>query len=246
MAMGLDALLGISGMLFISMVLMVVFGLLNVAMVWRPGVPMAEEEFSHRLLMDPLVLLLSSSLATLMTAIALYSVRKPGTAVEAAKPDKFRPAYWLQAVLLGVGLFLASTGLMKTLEFFGIAPVPTNMALIEGVMEKGIVWLLLCVVVLAPVSEELLFRRVLFARMWAAGKPLAGYLITGVLFALMHEIPGLGGNPWHATAILLLFYTLMGMAFAWIYHRSGNWWMAVLAHAVNNLLASLLLLYGNG
>ena len=41
-------------------------------------------------------------------------------------------------------------------------------------------------VVLAPLYEELLFRRVLFGRLWHAGWPVLGIALSSVIFALVH------------------------------------------------------------
>ena len=106
--------------------------------------------------------------------------------------------------------------------------------------------LIFVAVLMAPLSEELLFRRVLFGRLWAVGKPMAGLVASSLLFALMHEIPGTTSAPWPMNLVLLLFYALMGASFAWIYRRRGTLWAAILAHATNNLLACAMLMAGIG
>src|SRR3546814_10157648 len=97
--------------------------------------------------------------------------------------------------------------------------------------------LLLVVALLAPAYEELLFRRVLFGRLWAAGRPLLGIVLSSAAFACMHELPGTGGNGLLAGALLWTCYAMMGALFAWVYRRTGTLWAAIGAHAVNNLIA---------
>src|SRR3546814_7256083 len=80
--------------------------------------------------------------------------------------------------------------------------------------------LLLVVALLAPAYEELLFRRVLFGRLWAAGRPLLGIVLSSAAFACMHELPGTGGNGLLAGALLWTCYAMMGALFAWVYRRS--------------------------
>src|SRR3546814_7665495 len=82
--------------------------------------------------------------------------------------------------------------------------------------------LLLVVALLAPAYEELLFRRVLFGRLWAAGRPLLGIVLSSVAFACMHELPGTGGNGLLAGALLWTCYAMMGALFAWVYRRTGR------------------------
>lgn len=123
--------------------------------------------------------------------------------------------------------------------------MPSNQALIEAVGVEFPVALLVFVVLLAPAYEELLFRRVLFGRLWAAGRPLLGLVLSSVLFACMHEMPGLGGSGPLAGALLWGCYAAMGALFAWVYWRTGTLWAAVGAHAVNNAIAGALLLAGH-
>ena len=192
------------------------------------------------------LLLLASGIGSLAAALLLYFLRRPASLAERihSRAAIRQPRVWLESLGLGLTMFLASTGLMWLLDRFAHVPEPSNLRLLEETVATSPWLLLVFVVVLAPFAEELLFRRVLFGRLWAAGKPLIGMWLTGVVFALMHEIPGTGNNPWYASLILLLFYTMMGAGFAWIYRRHGTLWAAILAHASNNALAGVVLIAG--
>lgn len=148
---------------------------------------------------------------------------------------------WGWACAAGAATFLASALLGWVGQHFGIRPQPSNLALIEAASAASPVFMMLFGVVIAPAYEELLFRRVLFGRWWAAGKPWLGLLLSGSAFALMHEIPGVGGNTWQATALLWVIYGFMGAAFAWVYWRTRTLWAAIGAHALNNVIALTLL-----
>ena len=89
-------------------------------------------------------------------------------------------------------------------------PEPTNLAIIEAALLSNPVFLTLFGVLIAPAYEELLFRRVLFGRLWAAGRPWLGVVLSSRVFALMHEIPGTTGNGWQATGVLWLTYAIHG------------------------------------
>lgn len=248
--MGLDmglALLIASGLLF---------GLMAIWGIWQGAMQVAEHgpeiARDQRALLAVVgeppaaLLLLVSGIATLTAGLTLYVLRRPASLAERihSRAAIGKPRVWLESLGLGVAMFLASTSLMWLLERFAHVPEPSNLRIIEETMATSPWLLVLLVVVLAPIAEELLFRRVLFGRLWAAGKPLIGMWLTGVLFALMHELPGTGDNPWYASLILLLFYTAMGAGFAWIYRRHGTLWAAILAHAGNNALASVALIAG--
>jgi membrane protease YdiL (CAAX protease family) len=92
--------------------------------------------------------------------------------------------------------------------------------------------LLLVVVGVGPLVEELLFRGVLLSalmRRWPLGWAVAA---SSLLFALVH-LPGLE-YQWYALPNLLLLALLL----AGLRLRAGSIWPAVLAHGVNNLLAT--------
>ena len=125
----------------------------------------------------------------------------------------------------------------------GIEPVPTNLALMEQAITRFPWFLALFAVVLAPAYEELLFRRVLFGRLWQAGRPVLGIVLSSLAFALVHEIPGTSANgPWEI-AQLWLVYGGMGAAFAWLYQRTGTLWAPIAAHALNNGIALVALMF---
>ncbi len=192
-------------------------------------------------------MLVVGSLAMLATAWVLYLLRRRATPDERAvsRHAATQARTWIEATGLGVVLFAIGTALMWGLDAIGYQPEASNTRMLEEALAFS-PWLLLGIAVLvAPLSEELLFRRVLFGRLWAAGAPLKGMIASGLLFGLMHEIPAFGSGA-VATLILLVFYTLMGIAMAWIYRRLRTLWAPILTHATNNLLGCLAMIAGYG
>lgn len=89
------------------------------------------------------------------------------------------------------------------------------------------------VVLVAPLMEELVFRKLLIDRIIPYGQ-LPAMLVSGIAFGLFH------GNFYQ------FFYACsIGMVFAYIYTRTGTIWYSVIMHAIINftggVLASLLL-----
>ncbi|NIL99548.1 MAG: CPBP family intramembrane metalloprotease [Acidobacteria bacterium] len=78
-------------------------------------------------------------------------------------------------------------------------------------------------VVLGPVSEEVFFRGYVFRRLFSSAGPRAAYLVSAVLFALIH---------WHPVGLPM--YLLIGLVFCWVYQKTGNLWAPVLAHVIYN------------
>lgn len=187
-----------------------------------------------------------SVVATAAAALVLYAWRRRAAPGERAASHAAarRPSTWGWAVLAGLAAFALSAAVTTVAQQAGIEQVPSNQALIEAVGARHPAWLLLFVVLLAPVYEELLFRRVLFGRLWDAGRPLLGLVLSSAAFACMHEMPGTGDDGVLAGALLWTCYAAMGGLFAWVYRSTGTLWAAIGAHAVNNLIASALLLAG--
>jgi membrane protease YdiL (CAAX protease family) len=155
-----------------------------------------------------------------------------------------QPRTWGWIVLITAGVFVFSNGVTVLARTSGVASEPSNLVPIQGAMAVSPLFLTLFVVLLAPAYEELLFRRVLFGRLWAAGWPWLGMVLSSAGFALIHEFPGFNSAAWLVSAPLLLAYGAMGMAFAWLYRRTGTLWAPVAAHALNNAVALLVLWLG--
>ena len=141
-------------------------------------------------------------------------------------------------VVLGVlAMDVVDLVVLQVGEWAGQPLVASNHGPIVEAMaaSPGLAWLSVCV--LGPVAEELAFRRLLFGRFLRAGRPWLGLVLTSVLFACMHQIPGLSGQPWWATGLLWIAYLNAGVVFAGLYWRTGSLWAPILAHMAINALA---------
>lgn len=185
-------------------------------------------------------------IGTAPAALVPYFFRRRASAVERAASTAAlrRKSTWGWVALTALGVFALSATVTTLGKFSGIEPEPTNQEPIKQALAASPWFVGLFVVMIAPMYEELLFRRVLFGRLWAAGKPVLGMWLSGIAFAMMHEPPGMTGNPLSATLLLWVVYACMGVAFAWVYRRTGTLWASIAAHALNNALALLVL--GNG
>ena len=177
-------------------------------------------------------------------ALLMYFWRRRATPAERAASARAarRPSTWGWAALVAGAMFAGTSLLQWLMGQAGIEVEPTNLQLIQDGLALHPVQVLVFAALLAPAYEELLFRRVLFGRLWAAGRPWLGMLLSSSVFALMHEFPGVSGNPIETTLVLWASYGLMGAAFAWVYWRTGTLWAAFGAHALHNLASCLVLL----
>ncbi len=87
-------------------------------------------------------------------------------------------------------------------------------------------WLLAGGVIVAPVAEEVFFRGFVFAGLRQRYDWRKAALISSALFAVIHVTP---------TAMIPIF--ILGLIFAYLYHRSNSIWPAVLMHVSTNALA---------
>lgn len=183
--------------------------------------------------------LLIALVSTLSAALLLYFLRRPANAAErrASWRAGRAPATWGWVLLVAVAVFVGSSVLSNLGAQLGIKPVPTNLPLMREAMTQMPLFLFLFAVLIAPAYEELLFRRVLFGRLWDAGWPRLGMALSGAAFALVHELPGTTGNGVAETVQLWLIYGSMGAAFAWLYKRTGTLWAPIAAHGLNNAVA---------
>ncbi len=98
----------------------------------------------------------------------------------------------------------------------------------------SIVALVILVVPGAAISEELLFRGVIFSGLRKSMSLWPAALVSSVVWALLHLVSG----NLAVAAVLAVF----GVALAWAYERSGSLWAPIAAHMFNNTLAVLALL----
>lgn len=84
------------------------------------------------------------------------------------------------------------------------------------------------VAVVTPVSEEIMFRGFALRGLLAAIGPGPAVVASAVVFSVLHL---------DARVMIPIFFT--GLAFGWLYVRTGSVWPGVAAHAGQNALALL-------
>ncbi len=143
-----------------------------------------------------------------------------------------------RAILIGVGaLFLVriATGIVLVLtdqtkhvqagfEHFDVTSKT------QAITATGAGLAVLSLVVIAPIVEEIVFRGLLFGALAGRLGILASAVVTALLFGAAH------GD-------LVFFPTLVAMGFvtALAYAGTGNLWVAVTLHALNNALGAIFI-----
>lgn len=110
-----------------------------------------------------------------------------------------------------------------------------HLSFMPNIMEESVKQLtsnglgILCIALLGPIMEELLFRGAITDSLLRSTSPKRAIWVSAVMFAVFHL------NP--AQMIPALF---MGILFAWVYYKSGSLIPPILMHVVNNSVAVAL------
>lgn len=100
---------------------------------------------------------------------------------------------------------------------------------VESLIDNGSLWITaIFMVVVAPIGEELLFRKLIIDRTYKYGS-VVSILISALLFGLMH------GN------FSQFFYAFaIGIVLGYVYYNTGNVYLTIALHASVNFIGSVL------
>jgi membrane protease YdiL (CAAX protease family) len=96
---------------------------------------------------------------------------------------------------------------------------------------------LLIIVFLAPFVEEVLFRGLVFGNLKSKSRVVA-YLVSCLLFALLHVWQFAVVQQDITYFLLMVQYLVPGAVLAWAYESSGTLWTSIGLHAVANALSA--------
>jgi len=242
MAWGIDLLIVFVGFISISLMWVVSWSVLRtvVTSVQTGSAPAPDQLGDMGVLSQMLMTIAAIGLPTLL--LCVWRHWPTAAQWQASFHALLRPSTWGWVLLIAAACLGFSWRLSQLGEQMGFSQA-NNVALLEQGWANYPFVTVMMVVVLAPIYEELLFRRVLFRRLWRAGYPLLGMMVSGFLFAFVHEIPGANNNGLFGTLLLWFIYTNMGVAFAWIYQHTGTLYASIAAHSLNNAVALTALVW---
>jgi membrane protease YdiL (CAAX protease family) len=151
-------------------------------------------------------------------------------------PLGYTLSFGLTAGVLGLLVIGAIGGLLSQV---GLAT--NQLEQFRFVLEEGplaLVVFLLVAAVVAPFVEELFFRGFLFG-VYCRRQPVwLAYLVSSLLFTILHLEPGRMNASQMAGLSVGIF--LLALMLAWLYRHTGSLYPGMIAHAVNNAAAALL------
>ncbi len=110
-----------------------------------------------------------------------------------------------------------------------------NDAAIGTMVQKDFLPLAICTIFFVPVTEELLFRGVLFAGFYNRS-PIKAFLFSVVVFSAIHVTGYILGYSWDTLLLCFLQYIPPSIALGWAYARSGSILSPMLMHIVINAI----------
>ena len=115
-----------------------------------------------------------------------------------------------------------------------------NQALLEVLISEHFVLMVFASVVLAPIFEELLFRGTVFAWFYEYNSVLA-HILSGFIFGFVHVMNAvLSGNVGELVQVFSYFF--MGVGLSFLYEKTNNIYVPMITHALNNLIAVLMVM----
>ena len=159
-----------------------------------------------------------------------------GMKAKAPEKKKMKFSVWLMILIICFGImyigayigeFVVST-ISEIVSLF-YESEPSNA--LDGLVELDNLWITaIGIVVIAPIGEELVFRKLLMDRLNRFGAFVSIFL-SALMFGLMH------GNFYQ------FFYAFgVGLVFGYVYYTTGNVFLTISIHAVLNFLGSIVTL----
>lgn len=131
------------------------------------------------------------------------------------------------ANLAGVGLLLIALFAYLSFRMFPAGYRMSDLIRADALDSHfQVIWIFCLACVIAPLCEEWIYRGVLFgalAEKWGPGFAAVG---SSLIFSTLHFYSWRGGID--------IFF--VGLAFCWIYRRSGSLWPGIMVHAAYNLI----------
>ena len=145
----------------------------------------------------------------------------------------------VRAAFLGLLIYWLASYLVS---FLIIAVYPNfsnvNDQSIIGLTQQNYTLMAIGAVILVPITEETLYRGILFPGLYNRNSVLA-FIISTIAFSALHVVGYIGQySPLHL-AMCLLQYIPAGLCLAWAYSKADSIWASILMHMTINQIGIL-------
>lgn len=161
--------------------------------------------------------------------------------IRSARQAAAAPFQFLRFAAIGLALYYIGIYLIGL--FIGLVyPQFSNVndSNIQSMAREHYGLILVGTVLLVPVTEEALFRGLIFRTLQQKSRLLA-YILSTLSFGLVHVTGYIGTASGTVLLLCLLQYVPAGLCFAWAYEKADTVWAPILMHmAINQISMSYL------
>lgn len=175
---------------------------------------------------NAILLTVISNVVFVLTIVLIFAVRKKNFFREVGllKPD---PRYILPVIALGVSINVIISVVISIIPFPQSWLDAYNAA--SSSLEQTNALTIIAAVIVAPLTEELLLRGLVFTRISRSLGVYVGMVASSLIFGLMH-----------GTAIWFIYTAIFGLILAFVFYRSRSLVYPILLHLSFNLTSFLL------
>ena len=144
---------------------------------------------------------------------------------------------FIQAVVLGfVAYWACEKAYGWILSLLDLRLNNINDSTVAAMLQSNRVLMTIAVVVLAPLTEETLYRGLIFRNLWQTSR-VGAYLVSMFAFAAIHVVGYIGTTDITTLILCFIQYLPAGLCLAWTYSKASNLFAPVLVHAIVNAIA---------
>ena len=162
-------------------------------------------------------------LSTLATLALIHFIKGYRLKPELLRSISFKPLAY--STLL---VFTSMFALNILVQWFG---VKDHLADVFSGLTHNVVGVL-SIAIFGPLLEEVLFRGAVQGYLMRRYKPWVAIVCAALAFGLIHVNPA-----------QVVYATLLGLVFGWIYYRTGSLLSVIVGHVLNNSMATIVMLF---
>lgn len=147
---------------------------------------------------------------------------------------------FMVTVLLSLGLYyILSSHISFLYQVFDLLPANQNQESIDSLFLQQPLVMALCTVIFVPITEECLCRGLVFGPL-CRRLPWLAYLLSSLLFSLLHVMGSFGTAPLSDVLLNIIIYLPAGIALGYAYQRTRSIWGSIMLHSLLNLISVII------
>ncbi|RDU23971.1 CPBP family intramembrane glutamic endopeptidase [Anaerosacchariphilus polymeriproducens] len=187
----------------------------------------ASDQLSEKLIQNGLYITLIAAIITIPILLIFYKRDKKRSFFINELPAKIKINDFAVVLLLAVSGCIFFNGLVTISNIAQYSKMYQQVSKI--IFDSGIIVEVLAAGIFAPIVEEILFRGILYKRLKEYINPIAGIIISSLLFGI-----------YHFNLVQFVYASLLGCILGYLMEKYKNIKVPILAHIGANMTAILL------